>query len=211
MNRTRIKVCGITNPLDAEYAVNCGVDAIGMILHANSPRLANKEIAYEIRQVVPAFVTLVGVFVDADSELVQSYYHDIGLDLIQLHGAESEKYCNDLGLPFIKALRVKNRQQLMSNITQYAQCRAFLLDPYVQGQHGGTGKQLDENLWPESSSKKLILAGGLSVKNISAALNKMKPYAVDVNSGIENSPGNKNHEHLAEFVNLVTNNDLKRF
>lgn len=207
MLRTRIKTCGITSAQDAEYAVSCGVDAIGMILHGQSPRLINKQVAIDIRQAVPAFVTLVGVFVDAEPQKVMEYYQDIGLDLLQLHGSESQQYCTDLRLPFIKALRVKDQQQLATDMAQYTQARAFLLDPYVKGMHGGTGKQLDKNLWPQASSKKLILAGGLSVENIHSAIADMQPYAVDVNSAIEDEPGVKNHALLKQFVDRVRNSE----
>lgn len=205
MNRIRVKACGMTSAKDAEFAVSCGVDAIGMILHANSPREIDIKAAQEIRKVVPAFVTLVGVFVDAEPDLVTEIHKLASLDLLQFHGAETEEYCNSFNLPFIKALRVKDKKELESQLNSYKQSRAFLLDPYVKGIHGGTGKQLDMGLWPDVSEKKLILAGGLAPENIHDAIKMAQPYAVDVNSGVEDAPGVKNHQRLSQFIDLVKN------
>jgi len=190
-HRIKVKVCGITRAQDAADAVALGVDAIGMILHANSPRVINVEAAQLIRQQVPAFVTLVGVFVNADLDLVNRYVSEIGLDLVQLHGNEDDSYAKQLNAAYIKAIRAKSQQQVERDVQSFPTARALLFDPYVKGLHGGTGKQLDSQLWPKQAPHKMILAGGLNHQNIVAACATMEPYAVDLNSGVELEPGIK--------------------
>ncbi|WP_353412309.1 phosphoribosylanthranilate isomerase [Arenicella sp. 4NH20-0111] len=209
--RTRIKVCGMKSPDEVQSAIKLGVDAVGIILHANSPRLATVEEAKHIRAVVPAFVTLVGVFVDADESLVSDYYNDIGLDLIQYHGCESPDMIEALNLPFVKAIRAQSRGQVEREAQAYPGAQAILLDPFVSGVHGGTGKVLSADLWPTQSLKqKLVLAGGLSPDNVGNRVGSLKPYAVDVNSGVELSPGRKSMEKLANLVRQVGISDAER-
>lgn len=199
MLRVRGKICGICRPEDARQAVQLGVDAIGLILHADSPRLINHEQAKIIRQQVPAFVSLVGVFVDADPEQIHTAVQQIGLDLIQLHGDESADYARALGLPYIKAIRAKTASQVLTVANQYEGARALLIDPYVQGRHGGTGKTLNFDLWPSSVAihRPVILAGGLSAENLTQAITQTQPFAVDLNSGVESAPGIKSATKMA--------------
>lgn len=189
--RPRVKVCGMTQADNVADVVALGVDAIGMILHAKSPRTISLEQAKLIRQEVPPFVSLVGVFVDCDAQKINHYSTEIGLDLIQLHGDESDYFGEQLNTPFIKAIRAKQSQQVKDAVTQYPAARALLLDPYVKGQHGGTGKRLNLDLWPIGCSTPLILAGGLSADNVASAVDAVSPYAVDLNSGVESQPGIK--------------------
>ena len=198
--RTRIKVCGMSQPENVSAAVACGVDAIGMILHADSPRTISLEQAQAVRSVVPAFVSLVGVFVDCDAEKINRYCEQASLDLVQLHGSESNGFGKQLSRPFIKAIRAQSKDQLNEQVQQYPDARALLLDPYVKGQHGGTGKQLDLTLWPVNSEQPLILAGGLSNENVKGAVQAVSPFAVDLNSGIEDSPGLKNINLLEQAI-----------
>ena len=198
-SRVKIKVCGMTQAAQVRAAVDLGVDAIGMILHANSPREISLEAAAQIRQVVPAFVTLVGVFVNCPSAKIERYVADIGLDLVQLHGEESSDFGASLSAPYIKALRAQSRQQLLTEMAPHTKARAILIDPYVQGVHGGTGRQLDLSLWPKSDHK-LILAGGLSAVNVAQAVTSVQPYAVDLNSGLETSPGIKDLSLLEQAL-----------
>ena len=190
-NRIKVKLCGLTRAEDARQAVDLGVDAIGMILHADSPRLISPQQAQLIRAEVPALVTLVGVFVNATIEKINSFAGQVGLDLIQLHGDESNEFAERLDRPFIKAIRVQSRQQLERDIDCFPGARALLLDPYLPGQHGGTGQQLDLSMWPSKSRQKLILAGGLNSANIKQCCQSTQPYAVDLNSGVESSDGIK--------------------
>lgn len=186
-----MKLCGLTRAEDARQAVDLGVDAIGMILHADSPRLISAQQAQLIRAEVPALVTLVGVFVNCAVEKINRLADQIGLDLIQLHGEESNTFAERLDRPFVKAIRVRSKQQLEQEIDNFPGARALLLDPYLSGHHGGTGQQLDLSLWPSNSRQKLILAGGLSAENIKQCCQSTKPYAVDINSGVESSAGIK--------------------
>lgn len=200
--RVRVKVCGMTRPEDARAAVELGVDAIGMILHADSPRAISIEQAQAIRAQVPAFVSLVGVFVDCPAPKLEDYASSIDLDLIQLHGAESNDFGLALKLPFIKAIRAKNEAQVSKAISEYPSARALLLDPYVPGKHGGTGQSLSDHLWPDTE-KDLILAGGLSPSNIARAVKALKPFAVDLNSGVETAPGIKSSMQIASALNQL--------
>lgn len=198
MSFVRVKVCGITRPQDAELVVELGVDAVGMILHGDSPRTISLQAATEIRRWVPAFVNLVGVFVDAPEEFLRRAYEQVGLDLLQLHGAETPAQANQLGLPYIKAVRAKSLAQVQEQIIAHSRARAILLDAYVQGQAGGTGQRVAPNLWPVENvagatkvSPPLILAGGLTPDNIVQAVEDFRPFAIDLNSGLESAPGEK--------------------
>ncbi|MCL4171299.1 UNVERIFIED_CONTAM: hypothetical protein GTU68_040269, partial [Idotea baltica] len=155
---------------------------------------------------VPAFVTLVGVFVDCDAEQVNNYASQISLDIVQLHGAESEQYAAQLNTPYIKAIRAKSPDQVAQEITQYSSARALLFDPYVRNQHGGTGQQLNPDLWPvahKNTVQRLILAGGLSADNLLTAVAQFSPYAVDLNSGVEDSAGIKNIDQVAQCLRML--------
>jgi len=187
----------MTRSEDVRAVVTLGVDAIGVILHAESPRLISLEQARRLRADIPALVSMVGVFVNASVEKVNLFAREIGLDLIQLHGDETNDYAKALDQPFIKAIRVKDGPQLEHAVQQFPDARALLLDPYVAGRHGGTGKRLDSRLWPKSSEKKLILAGGLAPDNLASAVARTNPYAVDLNSGVEHRPGEKSDDLIA--------------
>jgi len=190
----------MSQPENVSSVIACGVDAVGMILHANSPREISLEQAKAIRAVVPAFVSLVGVFVDCDADKINYYCGQVGLDLIQLHGNESNDFGKHLSRPFIKAIRAQSQDQINEQVQQYPDARALLLDPYVKGQHGGTGKQLDLSLWPSKAEQPLILAGGLSNENVRDVVQAVSPFAVDLNSGIEDSPGMKNINLLEQAI-----------
>lgn len=207
--RTRVKICGMTRADDVRVAVELGVDAIGMILHADSPRTICLEQAQLLRAQVPAFVSLVGVFVDCPTSKIKAYAIDIGLDLIQLHGAESNDFGIELGIPFIKAIRAKSADQVLTATTQFPQARALLLDPYVKGMHGGTGQSLSPTLWPDTDQK-LILAGGLSSDNVAAAVRELKPFAVDINSGVESAPGIKDCDQIALALDAISSAKYRR-
>lgn len=213
MSCVRVKICGITRPQDAELAVELGVDALGMILYADSPRKISLEAATKIRHCVPAFVSLVGVCVDAPQEFARRAFEQVGLDLLQLHGAETAAQAKQLGLPYIKAVRAKSLAQIQEQISEHSRARAILLDAYVKGQAGGTGQRVDPALWPGaeghatarnvSTSPPLILAGGLTPDNIVQAVKDTKPYAIDLNSGLESAPGIKSaHKIRSAFKAL---------
>lgn len=200
--RVKVKICGMTDPEQVRLAVDLGVDAIGMILHAKSPREINLAQAQAIREKVPAFVSLVGVFVDCAADTINTLAAQIGLDLVQLHGAESSQFADTLNTPYIKAIRAESAAQVASEVLNYPTSRALLLDPYVKGQHGGTGHKLDLDLWPVSNQK-LILAGGLSAANVAAAVEQVQPWAVDLNSGVESAPGVKKIEFVEQALRAL--------
>lgn len=203
MAETKIKVCGMTDPSQAATVSKLGIDAIGMILYANSPRCISLEQARGIRESVPTTVKLIGVFVDAPKAFVDSAIDVLGLDAVQLHGSESDEYGQSLNKPFIKAIRAKSRDQVVEEIGRYPSAEAILLDPYVKGQHGGTGHVLDISLWPEGLKTKGILAGGLSPANVEQRIAKLNPAMVDLNSGVEISPGQKSLALVEESVRIV--------
>lgn len=203
LKRTRIKFCGMTQAEQVTAAVAYGVDAIGVILHADSPRSISIEQAQKIRDVVPAFVSLVGVFVNADKQFIEQAVDSLKLDLIQLHGDESDEFGKQLSRPFIKAIRAKNAQQVAADVAKFPTANAILFDPYVKGQHGGTGQTLDTQLWPQEHHQSLILAGGLSADNVGARVSQLRPFAVDMNSGLELAPGDKSVELMRSAIIAV--------
>lgn len=184
-------------------AVALGVDAIGIILHAKSPRLIDTDTAIAVREKVPESVSLVGVFVDAQAHFINRCISDIGLDLVQLHGNESNGFGHALNAAFIKAIRVRHAEHLAKQLNAFPAACALLLDPYVKGQHGGTGVQLDSSSWPRDTKQKLVLAGGLSAQNVATACAATSPYAVDLNSGVESAPGIKDRDLLSSALREI--------
>ena len=200
----RVKVCGITNLDDAIMAAKLGAHALGFIF-AKSPRKINPEKAREIIFRLPPFVQTVGVFVDQDEKMITEIVELCGLDLVQLHGDESPQFCSRLMPRVIKAIRVKERASLHS-IKQYTgKVKAVLLDTWSAEAHGGTGKGFDWDLAVEAKQFgiPIILSGGLNPANIKEAIRRVKPVAVDVNSGVEASPGKKSAALLEQFFNEI--------
>ncbi|UCF01224.1 MAG: phosphoribosylanthranilate isomerase [Deltaproteobacteria bacterium] len=196
----RIKICGITNKEDALAATHLGADALGFIFAA-SPRKISVERAREIIKALPPFVKTVGVFVDEDPERVSSIAAMCGLDILQLHGSESVDYCSSFDRRVIKAVRLQSRDDL-DNLSQYVSVvDTLLLDTYLPNRLGGTGITFDWKLAVEARRYgRIILAGGLNPENVAAAISMVKPYAVDASSGLERSPGVKDHEKMAQFM-----------
>jgi phosphoribosylanthranilate isomerase len=196
----RIKICGITNREDALAAAHLGADALGFIFAA-SPRKISVERAREIIKALPPFVRTVGVFVDEDPERVSSIAAMCALDILQLHGSESVDYCSSFDRRVIKAVRLQSRDDL-DNLSQYVSVvDTLLLDTYLPDKLGGTGITFDWKLAVEARRYgRIILAGGLNPENVGAAISMVKPYAVDASSGLERSPGVKDHEKMAQFM-----------
>ena len=208
-DRIRIKMCGTTNLEDALAAVEAGVDALGFIFYTKSPRNIDPEVARIIIEQLPPFVDTVGVFVDRDREEVEEIIRFCGLGYAQLHGQESPKYCERLArftapCQVIKALRVGGDLQA-DDITPYNDhVKGFLLDTYQKGIKGGTGQRFDWSLIQDLKLQRdVILAGGLDSENVQEALAAVRPYALDVNSGVETSPGQKNHSLIRRFIHQV--------
>ena len=196
----RIKICGITNKEDALAAAHLGADALGFVF-APSPRRILAESAREIIKALPPFVKTVGVFADEDPERVSSIAAMCGLDLLQLHGSESVDYCSSFDRRVIKAVRLQSRDEL-KNLSKYVNVvDALLLDTYLPNKLGGTGITFDWKLAAEARRYgRIILAGGLNPENVAAAISMVKPYAVDASSGLEKSPGVKDHEKMTQFM-----------
>ena len=200
----RVKICGIMNLEDALVAVELGADAIGFIF-AESPRQITPTKAKSIIHTLPPLVKTVGVFVNEESERIKEIKSFCGLDLIQLHGEESPELCQDLMPHSVKAFRIQN-ERAIENIKRYqGTVRAILLDTYQKGKTGGTGKIFDWSLAVKSKEAGLpiILAGGLGPANIQEAITTVKPYAVDVNSGIEEEPGKKDPVLMRQLMEKI--------
>lgn len=200
----RVKVCGITNPEDARLAVGLGASALGF-LFAPSPRRVSPGQAREIIQALPPFVTTVGVFVNEHPERVRDIRNTCGLDLVQFHGDESPALCMDWMPLAVKAFRMKDRSILRQMQSYRGATRAVLLDNWSQEARGGTGRVFDWNLASEAKAAgfSVILSGGLGPSNVEEAIRRVRPYAVDVNSGVEQSPGRKDPALLSQFMEIV--------
>lgn len=196
----RIKICGITNEEDGLAAAKFGADALGFVF-APSPRRISVERAREIIKVLPPLVQTVGVFVNEDPEKVLSTAAACGLDILQFHGDESAAYCSSFDRRVIKAVRLQSRDDL-DKLSKYVNVvDALLLDTYVPNKLGGTGITFDWTLAVKARRYgRIILAGGLNPENVAAAISMVKPYAVDASSGLEQSPGAKDHEKMAQFM-----------
>lgn len=211
--RTRIKMCGTTTIEDAMVAVQLGIDALGFIFVKNTPRFISPEDANKIVKQLPPFLFRVGVFVNDDRQEVEEIVRCLGLNGIQLHGKEKPSYCEKLALSMpscslIKAFRVGEKSSPTDFVPYNDVVNGFLLDTYVQGKDGGTGLSFDWSVLPKLKLKlPAIVAGGLSPENIQEALTIARPFAVDVNSGIELSPGKKDHNKLKCFVEKVAQSD----
>ena len=204
MNTVAVKICGITDPKDAWIAVDRGAGALGFIF-ADSPRQIKPHKARDIINAVPPFVKTVGVFVNEDPTVIRNVKHYCGLDLVQLHGDESPDLCAELMPYAIKALRIKDESSLRRARPYRGKVRALLLDTYSKDKAGGTGETFDWQL--AIKIKKLgvpiILAGGLGPSNINDAISIVRPYAVDVNSGVEKHPGKKSHTLIEDLMQKV--------
>lgn len=205
MMRTRVKFCGLTRNEDVEAAVAAGADALGFVLWPGSKRAIDEQRLAELSARVPAFVTRVGLFVDAEPEWVARCAPH--LDLLQFHGNESPEACAAGPLPWIKALRMREDLDLVAAAEAYAGARALLLDAYRPGVPGGTGETFDWSRIPASLAKPVILAGGLSAANAAEAITTVAPFALDVSGGIEAAPGVKDVSRMAAFMSAVHDGD----
>jgi phosphoribosylanthranilate isomerase len=204
---TRVKICGITCIDDAAAAVEAGADALGLILVPGTPRYVAPEIAARIVERIPPLVTVVGVFADHPLEDVLRLVAGLRLHAVQLHGDEPASYSRRMSVPVIRALRVRGAESLQPMAAYPAQ--AFLLDAYVEGRLGGTGTAIpwDVALLAKGHAP-CILSGGLRPDTVGAAVRVVRPYGVDVSSGVEASPGRKDHRKVREFIVNVRQADL---
>lgn len=215
--RTRVKLCGLTRPEDARAAVAAGADAIGMVFFSKSRRAVTINQAREIRQAIPAFVDVVALFVNPDHEFVEEVIAEVSPDLLQFHGMESPQACERYGKRYIRAFRVggpgmETREEILEECRRYPSACAWLFDSFTVG-YGGSGEGFDLSLLGAvrnaADARPLILAGGLAPENVADGIRRLRPYAVDVSSGIEEAPGIKSEERLQAFMSAVRNADLQ--
>jgi phosphoribosylanthranilate isomerase len=204
----RVKICGVTRVEDALAAAHAGADAIGLIFYEKSPRHVSLEAARAILAHLPPFVTSVGLFVDAAPEAVRAVLAALPLDLLQFHGEEPPEYCRAFGRPYIKAVRVRPGVDLVEWAARFADSRGLLLDAYVEGTPGGTGRVFDWSLIPRDLPLPIVLSGGLAADNVEEAIRRVRPWAVDVSSGVEAAKGIKDAAKIAAFMRGVRNADV---
>ncbi len=199
----KIKICGITNVEDADVAVRAGADALGFVMYRNSPRWVEPAVARAIIAGLPPFVSAVGVFVNEEAESVRALMDECGFALAQLHGDESALYCQNLCRPVLKAIRLKDRGTVLAlaEFQGRANVRGVLIDAFSDQAYGGTGQTVDWALAHEAArSAPIILAGGLNPTNVAEAVQAVRPYGVDVSSGVEKSPGKKDPDKVKAFI-----------
>lgn len=196
----KIKICGITNEEDALAAVEAGANALGFMFYEPSPRNVSIETVQRIAAKIPPFIMRVGVFVNPDEDFVFQAITLCGLSLLQFHGEESPEFCRQFGIMSMKVFRIKDETSL--ELLSSYQTDAFLLDSYVAGKPGGTGEKFNWDLAIEAKKfrKPIFLAGGLTAENVAEAVRTVQPFGVDVSSGVEASPGKKDHQKIRDFI-----------
>lgn len=205
---TRSKICGITRVEDGLACARHGADAIGLVFYPPSPRHVFAERAREIARALPPFVTTVALFVDPTAAEVEKVLHEVRPDVLQFHGSEAPEFCASFGVSWLKAVRVKAGLNLVEYATRYREAQGLLLDAYVEGQAGGTGQSFDWALIPAGLPLPVVLSGGLDAGNVAAAIRQVKPWAVDVSSGVEAAKGIKDEAKIAAFMQGVRNGSL---
>jgi len=205
--RTRVKICGFTRPGDALEAARLGVDAVGLVFYPRSSRYVTGERAAAIAAALPAFVTVVGLFVDARPGEIEAVLGQVPLDLLQFHGDETPAECERFGRPYIKAVRMAPGIDLYREAERFHQARGLLLDAWHPAVPGGTGERFDWARIPADLPLPVILAGGLSPANVAEAVRRVRPWAVDVSSGVESAKGVKDPAKMAAFLREVEHGD----
>lgn len=203
MSYTRVKICGITRAEDALHAAAEGVDAIGLVFYEKSPRFVSSSQASEICKNLPAFVTTVALFKDANADRVRQVLSEVPVDLLQFHGSESAEFCRQFSRPYIKALGMAGELVVPKQVDEYHDARGLLLDGHAPGAAGGTGQSFEWGVIPADLKYSLILAGGLNVDNVLGAIRSVQPYAVDVSSGVESEQGIKDAALVTAFMKIV--------
>lgn len=204
----RIKICGFTRPEDAVAAAALGIDAIGLVFYGPSPRCVSIAQAQAIIAALPPFVSVVALFVNPTVQEVQKVLATCAIDVLQFHGEESPAFCRSFQRPYLKAVRVRPGMDLHAYAANYADARGLLTDAFVEGAHGGTGAVFDWTLIPPALPLPLILSGGLDAANVTDAVARVKPAAVDVSSGVEAGKGIKDPARVAAFVAAVRQGEI---
>ncbi|TDV39643.1 phosphoribosylanthranilate isomerase [Paraburkholderia caballeronis] len=216
-HRTRIKLCGLSTPESVAHAIALGADAIGLVFYPPSPRSVSIAQAVELTREIPPFVSVVGLFVNATPQWIGEVASNVSLTLLQFHGDETSGQCESLasvaGLPWLRALRVApdtREADLIESAHRYSSASGLLFDTHVDG-YGGGGKVFDWSLIPAGLARRAVLSGGLNAQNVSEAIRQVRPFAVDVSSGIEvpGAKGVKDHARMAAFVSAVREADAQ--
>jgi phosphoribosylanthranilate isomerase len=203
-----VKICGITRAEDGVAAACAGAHAIGLVFYAPSPRNLDVAQALQITRALPPFVTAVALFVDPDPERVREVVAQVPVSLLQFHGDETPEFCRTFGLPYIKAAHVKPGRDLLQYVNRYSDARGMLFDAYVSGYYGGTGEAFDWSALPRDLPLPTILSGGLTPENVARAIRQVRPWAVDVSSGVESAKGIKDAAKIAAFMQGVRSADV---
>lgn len=201
--RTRIKICGITRVEDGLAAVEAGADAIGLVFFEKSPRNVTPEQAAEIVSHLGPFVSVTALFVNESPDIVQAVMREVPIDLLQFHGDETPDYCTGFGRRYIKAIRMSDNVSLERAMQECRHASGILLDSFDANAYGGTGQRFDWQRIPVELRERIVLAGGLNPENVGEAVSSIRPYAVDVSSGVESAPGIKDQRKIQRFVASV--------
>lgn len=201
--RTRIKFCGITRIDDARRAAELGVDAIGFVFSRASQRFLGISQARSIRAALPPFVCAVGLFMDDEPGWIEEVVSSVQPDLLQFHGSEADGFASSFSRPYIKAVPMASVTNAGRHVAEYPAAAGFVLDSHARGARGGTGETFDWTRVPPSGGREFVLAGGLTAHNVAQAIATVRPYAVDVSSGIESAPGLKDASKMQAFVLAV--------
>lgn len=206
MSRTRVKICGITREQDLEAAVAAGADALGFVFYPRSPRFLDRRRAAELVRQAPPFVTRVGLFVNPDPVMLAETLAEVPIDLIQFQGDEEPAFCEQFGRPYLKVARIRPGLDLLEFARAYPSARGLLLDAYVES-YGGAGQMFDWSVVPKALPLPMVVAGGLTSDNVGAAIRQLRPWGVDVSSGVEVAKGIKDAAKIAAFVAAVKKAD----
>ena len=205
--RTRIKICGITRSEDAQAAARAGADAIGLVFYPPSPRCLSVDWARQLASEVPPFVSTVALFVNPTAAEVYTVLERVRPGMLQFHGEEDPVFCAQFGVPYLKACRVRPDVDLLEYLRPYSGAAGWLLDSHVEA-YGGVGERFDWSLVPAERSHPLVLSGGLTRDNVGEAVRRVRPWAVDVSSGVESSKGIKDAARIGAFIAEVRNADV---
>ncbi len=204
--RTRVKICGVTREPDVEAVAAAGADAFGLVFYPPSPRCLTPQRARVLRRAAPAFLSAVALFVNASRDEVERVIDMVRPDALQFHGEETPQFCEQFGIPWIKACRVRPGVDLLEYLRPFSGAAAWILDSHVEG-YGGAGERFDWRLVPRKLERPLVLSGGLTRDNVREAIRFVRPWAVDVSSGVETARGIKDPAKIAAFITEVRNAD----
>lgn len=199
----RLKICGITRPEDGLLAAKLGADALGLVFYPQSPRYLEAQRACDVVAVLPPFVCVVGLFMNAEPEFVNRVLESVPVDMLQFHGDETPDYCTSFGRRYIKAVPMMDNHDVAAYTERFTTAAGFLLDAVRPGEAGGTGRRFDWNLIPDRLARPVIVAGGLDPANVGEAIRRSRCYAVDVSSGVESAKGIKDPEKMRALVEAI--------